>query len=130
MCDYMLWEERCRLVKYVYPIVKGCEGMPFEMSRVYPLKQRGVKTIYETLKDNPFIKGVTIFGSSISQKCTYESDIDVALSVTENCTDRDKIRIVNTIQEKLDWQCDILWADKISDLNDIYYEIKEGLQII
>lgn len=125
------WEERCELIKYLYPIVDGCGGVPFDMRKVYPIKQREVKKIYEFLKTQESVEQAYIFGSSISMKCTQRSDTDIGIRLRPefNYTEiRSYLR--SHIHDYCPHDCDILWINDLKPSEKIYENIMKGVQII
>lgn len=60
---------------------------------VYPIKQEDVNNLMNRLykRDCPVIKAVYVFGSSISYRCTFESDLDVAVELVEYTDENRKI---------------------------------------
>lgn len=44
---------------------------------VYPIQQRKVKELVDYLKNNKNIKSIIIFGSSVTNKCNIDSDVDI-----------------------------------------------------
>ena len=128
--DYLTWEERCRMTKAKFNVLKGCETDKFDMSRVHPLKQREVLKIYNLLSKSELVESVIIFGSSISMKCNIESDLDLAIYVTEQCSNIERNEIDILVQEATDWDCDVLWGDHVTEEDRIYEDLQEGLKII
>jgi len=52
--------------------------------KIYPLQQKSIQKIVDSLKDNNNIKKIIIFGSSVTTKCHINSDIDIYLELKEN----------------------------------------------
>lgn len=44
---------------------------------IHPLHQRYVFEIVKELRKNKNVKKIIVFGSSVTKRCTYESDIDL-----------------------------------------------------
>lgn len=118
----MTWEEKCRVQYYSYPIVKGLPTVPFDLSMVYPLQQRNVVAVYALLKDNPHIKGVTVFGSSISQKCNIYSDLDLLID-TDDTSWEYRTEISTQIGQVVTTPIDIIWADRLPENSELYRDI-------
>lgn len=129
MCDYLMWEERCKLTKQLFPVLKDCSTDKFDMRRVYPLKQREVLKVARLADTMVDVLHVWVIGSAISMKCTQESDLDLIIEVSEDCTDLRRNDITVAIQELTDWDCDILWRDHITEQDAIYSELEGGLRI-
>lgn len=99
MCDYLMWEERCKIEKYRFRVLDDCKTSAFAIDRVYPLKQRSALAIYNVVQEIPEVLSVYLIGSSISMKCTQHSDIDLILEVSVDCTDSKRNDISCIIQE-------------------------------
>lgn len=56
------------------------------IEHIHPIQQKNIEDILEALKQYDSVKKVVVFGSSITYKCNYDSDIDlyVELSKDEN----------------------------------------------
>lgn len=118
----MTWEEKCRVQYYSYPIVKGLPSVPFDLSMVYPLQQRNVVAVYELLMDNPHIKGVTVFGSSVSQKCNINSDLDLLIDVGDIGWEY-RTEISTQVGQVVSTPIDIIWADRLPKNSNLYRDI-------
>lgn len=118
----MTWEEKCRVQYYSYPIVKGLPTVPFDLSMVYPLQQRNVVSVYELLRSNPLIKAVTVFGSSVSQKCNINSDLDLLLDVDVDSWEY-RTTLSSTISQVVSTPIDIIWADRLPKNSELYRDI-------
>lgn len=118
----MTWEEKCRVQYYSYPIVKGLPSVPFDLSMVYPLQQRNVVAVYELLMDNPHIKGVTVFGSSVSQKCNINSDLDLLIDVGDIGWEY-RTEISTQVGKVVSTPIDIIWADRLPKNSELYRDI-------
>lgn len=121
------WEHWCNDNLFEYPILTDCQGYPFNMARIFPIKQREVRDVYNYLKDNPKVTHARIFGSSTTMKCTWESDLDVCIKVTSDCTDWDKGDISAHIARLCKNDADILWWDDIKFGTDLYANIRRGV---
>ena len=61
---------------------KICVEEPFmNCQKIYPIRQKKVKSIIEHVKRNPNIKSVVIFGSSVTSKCHVGSDVDLYIEM-------------------------------------------------
>ena len=118
----MTWEEKCRVQYYSYPIVKGLPTVPFDLSVVYPLQQRNVVAVYELLRCDPHIKGVTVFGSSVSQKCNINSDLDLLIDVGDIGWEY-RTAISSQINQVVSTPIDIIWADRLPKNSELYRDI-------
>lgn len=68
---------------------------------IYPTQQRKVKMFLDYLSSNPNVISITIFGSSVTSRCTNESDLDVYVELKEN---------VKLIKKYFDFSYD-LWTN-------------------
>ena len=118
----MTWEEKCRVQYYNSSIVKGLPTVPFDLSMVYPLQQRNVVSVYELLRSNPLIKAVTVFGSSVSQKCNINSDLDLLLDVDVDSWEY-RTTLSSTISQVVSTPIDIIWADRLPKNSELYRDI-------
>lgn len=130
MTKYQTWSDWCLRNPMIFPVLPDCAGYPFEMSRIYPTKQREVRAVYELLKPLAFIKRVFIFGSSTNNKCTLQSDLDIVIEsdLTESIEDR------ACIQKHLYVLCkngyDLLWMEDVHYGTDLYANMNRGVRII
>ena len=79
-----------------------------DTSRVNRIKLDSVNKMIDMARKYPFVKRLVIFGSSVTDYCTEESDIDVCADV--DCPDRE--RDLHNLHVELcktcDANCDIL----------------------
>ncbi|MEI3376346.1 MAG: helix-turn-helix domain-containing protein [Coriobacteriales bacterium] len=55
-----------------------CIDRPFEnCNRIYPVQQRKVRELIDDISADPAVKSITVFGSSVTQRCHIGSDVDV-----------------------------------------------------
>lgn len=52
--------------------------------RIHPIQQKRVQDIIESIKEYAEVEKIYIFGSSVEERCTYESDIDVYVELTKD----------------------------------------------
>ena len=116
---YTLWEEWCRTHYFHYPLVVWLRQVPFDMTQVYPLQQCKIERVYYAIKDNKRVVSVRLFGSSISQKCTDESDIDLFIKLDVENDWKLRSEITAIIKQATDWSSDIIWADRVSTHDSI-----------
>lgn len=80
----------------------------------------------QTGRDN--VKRVIIFGSSITDDCTEDSDIDICLDTEYDCKNRDFFKIYGNIEIIAEDLCDILIYRKLN--GDLKREIdKKGVTV-
>ena len=82
---------------------------------IYPIQQKKVSQIIEYLKTNEYVNKVIIFGSSVTERCTINSDVDIYVELTKN---------INIFKNKYFNFVYDLWTNFQVDEN-LYKEIKE-----
>ena len=114
---------------YTFPIIVPRAGV--KMEYIYPTKQETVAKIHDALTPRDEVLSVMLFGSSISMRCTYDSDTDLAIRLTNTYnTVNTRDEISEIVQEICNWKADILWYDRISPNDRIYHDICKGVQIV
>ena len=64
---------------------KICVENPFlHCEKIHPLQQKKVRRIIDAVCQNPRVKEIRIFGSSVTPRCHVGSDVDVYMTVTED----------------------------------------------
>lgn len=51
---------------------------------IYPIQQQKVKAMIEYLKGNNNVKSITIFGSSVNDRCHVGSDVDIYVELQQD----------------------------------------------
>ena len=82
---------------------------------IYPIQQKKVLQIIEYLKNNKYVNKIIIFGSSVTEKCTINSDVDIYVELTKN---------MNIFKDKYFNFIYDLWTNFQVD-EKLYKEIKE-----
>lgn len=114
---------------YHFPIIVKCDEI--DMSRIYPTKQKIALDIHNALKPDKNVVSIMLFGSSVTMKCTQDSDTDLAIRLDDNClTHEVRNDVSEIIQDICDWKSDILWFDSLSQSDRVYHEICKGVQIL
>lgn len=85
-----------------------------DVTKINKCKLDSVKAMINVAKKYPFVKRLIIFGSSITDYCTEESDIDVCADV--DCPDkgRDLHNLHVDLCKTCDANCDILIYRRLS----------------
>lgn len=121
------WQD-ARYKKYSFPIV--VKNKEFEINRIHPLKQKEVVTIYNTIKNNKKINSLIVFGSSTTIRCNKNSDIDICIELNKDKINNEtKNEISELLQEKLNYNLDIIWKDRLTKNTNIYKNIERGVKI-
>lgn len=61
------------------------------VDRIHPLKQREVKEIVDTAREDANVRRIVIFGSSVRYDCNETSDLDICIDWTRDCYDADGV---------------------------------------
>lgn len=113
----------------VYKVFYDIENV--DMKRVFPTKQKYVKIINDSFKDDDRIACIVLFGSSVTDMCNQHSDMDLLIRLEESQISlENKNEVSEKIQEICDWKADILWYDRIDKNDRIYGNILKGVQIV
>ena len=54
------------------------------IDHIHPIQQENIERILEVLKTFNSVKKVVVFGSSVTSRCTYDSDIDLYVELTKD----------------------------------------------
>lgn len=108
----------------IFPIIPNIKNINIA-KYIYPLKQRQVDNIINNIPDS--VQKVVVFGSSHTWHCNIDSDIDIAVSVHGNPTDKALVRTI--ISKQCNDECDVVFLDEIQENERIIGEIKKGVVI-
>ena len=121
------FQEYCDENIFIFPIIS--ENIYKNIDRIHPLKQKLIFKILENNNILKYCKSIKVFGSSISIKCRWESDIDFAIYLNDNT-----LEIRNNISEIIgkitEWNYDIIWMNDNNEESDIYLKINKGVELI
>lgn len=90
---------------YEYKTLSGQKGWKFNVvsdrhfkniQYIHPLKQKIIADIVEKAKNCPEIKRLIVFGSSITNKCDFQSDLDICIDWNIDCVDSDGVFVPET----------------------------------
>lgn len=117
---------------YRFPIVINyASEIDFDIARVYPLKQNTVYQIHNALCNDIRVASVFLFGSSITNACHRDSDIDIAIKINPDFDENIvKDEISEIVQEICDWKADILWRDRLISTDRVLADILKGVKIV
>lgn len=83
---------------------------PFEnCDRVYPIQQRKVRELIDDISQNPEVEQIRVFGSSVTEKCHMNSDVDLCVSMSSPNADAGTL-----VSQPHDFPFD-LWTDSMLD---------------
>jgi predicted nucleotidyltransferase len=66
-------------------------GRIMNLDRIHPIKRDLVAAILSQINGNRYLDKIIIFGSSIRNDCSENSDLDIAIKWTQDCFDEDYI---------------------------------------
>lgn len=102
----------------------------YDLGRVYPLKQVVVNKVHDILVKDNRIQSCILFGSSVTNRCHQNSDLDFMIHLKELANlEQNKLDISEMVQEACDWNADILWKDRIHPKDRIMQDILLGVRI-
>jgi predicted nucleotidyltransferase len=52
--------------------------------KIHPLQQKKVQQLYDELLKNETVQEITIFGSSVTERCHSGSDVDIYVTLEKN----------------------------------------------
>lgn len=114
-----------------YSFPRLFKDSPVDLSRIYPTKQKIACEINKALTNDDRVVSAVLFGSSITMRCSRESDTDVSIRLNEDFVTRDvKNDISERVLEICDWKADIIWYDTLKKNEKIYHDILKGVQIV
>lgn len=119
------WQDMCDMMVMHCRVLPDCVGVP-NIDRIYPLKQRIVRDIYNKLKDLGTVEELWIFGSSTQMRCNIHSDIDIAYRVKDNCEDNIHWVLVGCDPNGYD----LIDLSRIDAHSKLYGQILKGVRII
>ena len=127
---YTLFSSKALYDKYYsFPVV--VPDTSINMQRIYPTKQSLILSLHEVLAPDYRISSIMLFGSSVTMRCTQNSDTDLAIRLLDKYIDNEtKNSISEVVQEICNWNADILWYDRIDKTDRIYHDICKGVQIV
>ncbi len=86
-----------------------------DISKVNAVKRDAVEQAVEIAQETDVIKRLIVFGSAVTNDCGESSDIDLCLDVSCDTRDMRLFRPVCDFNKACDYNCDILFYQKIGD---------------
>ena len=83
------------------------------IDRINFLKQKQVSSCVEIVKTLPRIKRMIIFGSSVTEHCDEDSDLDICLDIEGSTKGIDLFEVSKNISKACDYNCDMLTYGKL-----------------
>ena len=99
---------------------------------IHPIKREKIKKGLEYIskKNDGCISKVIVFGSSVTDDCTNNSDIDLCFVTDTNCKNPVYADIYGNMEIVMDDLCDILSYSKLNSDGDLKAEIdKKGVVV-
>ena len=93
-----------------FPVIVNTECK--NINRIYPTKQRQVAAIYSCAREFDIIHRIYIFGSSVTAKCNFDSDLDICIDA--DVSDGMKVYdMQKAFGDACEWNCDMLMLANI-----------------
>lgn len=71
---------------------KVCIAHPFlNADKIYPIQQNRVREVIDACSNNESVARIIVFGSSVSDRCREDSDLDIYVEMKENSKPFNKI---------------------------------------
>ncbi|MBR1633989.1 MAG: nucleotidyltransferase domain-containing protein [Lachnospiraceae bacterium] len=83
------------------------------IDKVNGIKRDQVSSCIEIVKTLPRIKRMIIFGSSVTDYCRKDSDIDICLDIEGSTKGMDLFEVSSNISKACDYNCDMLTYGKL-----------------
>lgn len=100
------------------------------LEKINQMQLEKIKRIIIELDASGIVRRARVFGSSVTDECTKDSDVDICLEL--NCSTRD-MRLYDLsvkIDEICDYDCDLLVYDRLIEGSPIWNEIEnKGVDI-
>ena len=77
-------------------------------------KKSSIEKACNHVKEFPFVKSMIIFGSSVRDDCTEESDVDICLKILSDVNGLDYYKMSEPLKNIFDGVCDVLIYHKIN----------------
>ena len=85
------------------------------IEKINPLKRDQVISCIKIAQRNSKISKMIIFGSSVRDDCTPNSDVDICLVINGTTKCREMYELARDINYACDYNCDILKYHKLND---------------
>lgn len=86
-----------------------------DTSKVNHLKKKEVEKAIQIAQRTGVVRRLIIFGSTVTDECREESDVDICLDVNCETSDKRLRRPMYDLNEACDFNCDILFYHKLGD---------------
>lgn len=119
------WAAKCDMMEMHCHVLPDCVGIP-NIDRIYPLKQRIVRDIYNLLRDLDTVEELWVFGSSTNMMCNIYSDIDIAYHMKEGCVDNMQDLLYNCDPNGYD----LIDLSKVKERSRLWGQIRKGARLL
>ncbi|MCD7709107.1 MAG: nucleotidyltransferase domain-containing protein [Clostridiales bacterium] len=89
------------------------------LSKVNSLKRNQIEQVITSADRSGVVRRLIVFGSSVTDYCTQESDVDLCFDTTCNIEDRRIFDLIVDADKACEYNCDILFY------NDLRGKIKQ-----
>ena len=97
-----------------------CKSNLMNIQKIFPLQQREVIQLVESVSKLPEVQKIIIFGSSITSACNPWSDLDVYIQMTKRVPIVTKIKTTSVD----------LWTNfEVEKDDELYKDIMEGVTV-
>lgn len=86
-----------------------------DTSMVNAIKQKEIEKVIQIAKNTGVVRRLIIFGSSVTEDCHEESDVDICLDISCETSDKRLRRPMYEFNEACDFNCDILFYHKLGE---------------
>lgn len=114
-CDNVIM--RCR-------VLTDCIGIK-GIDRIWPLKQRAVRDLYNHCVTDSNLTELWIFGSATQERCNLDSDLDIAYRHADNA---DAFRLFASSVDANG--VDLIDLDTVAEFSRLWIQIHKGVRLI
>lgn len=125
----------CRKYRVSYNLVIDTTRF-HNLNKIHPIKQSMVSEVCKICSESPYVCKVIVFGSSITDRCKFSSDIDLCIEWSVKPFDSDGVYNIllkdtlEKIQKCCDYNIDIVaWNELESEYSTIKDDILKGVVI-
>ncbi|MCD8067667.1 MAG: nucleotidyltransferase domain-containing protein [Lachnospiraceae bacterium] len=86
-----------------------------DTSMVNAIKKEEVEKVIQIARKTDVIRRLIIFGSTVTDECREESDVDMCLDISCETSDKRLRRPMYEFNEACDFNCDILFYHKLGE---------------
>lgn len=113
-----------------FRVVFGCTDYPFDVSRIFPTRQRDICNIYDALVGDNSVVSAWVFGSSSNAACLPQSDIDMAIKL-KNQSVYEWSRVCQLIRSAApDYAYDFVDINDVRPYSELHESIARGVRLI